>query len=59
MTTKTFDSVKLMRELRAKLSEAMDQMTPEERLRYIREKAASTNLGRSLAEDEESAAQHL
>src|SRR6266851_3799491 len=36
MTTKTFDSVKLMRELRDKLSQEMEHMTAEERLRYIR-----------------------
>ena len=52
MTTKTFDAVKLMRELRDKLSDAMEQMTPEERVRYIRERAASTNLGPAVAEDE-------
>jgi hypothetical protein len=45
MTTKTFDSVKLMRELRDKLSQEMEHMTAEERLRYIRGKAASTGLG--------------
>lgn len=49
MTKKTFDSVKLMRELQAKLSLEMEQMTPGERIRYIRDKAASTALGRTLA----------
>ncbi len=49
MTTKTFDSVKLMRELRAKISQEMEHMTPEERIRYIQEKAASIALGRTLA----------
>lgn len=57
MTTKTFDSVKLMRELRDKLSQEMEHMTSEERLRYIRGKAASTGLGRKMAEDERVAAQ--
>ncbi|MBI2207840.1 MAG: hypothetical protein HYU41_28745 [Candidatus Rokubacteria bacterium] len=57
MTTKTFDSVKLMRELRDKLSQEMEHMTAPERLRYIRGKAASTALGRKMAEDERDAAQ--
>lgn len=57
MTTKTFDSVKLMRELRDKLSQEMEHMTAEERLRYIRGKAESTGLGRKMAEDERDAAQ--
>ena len=57
MTTKTFDSVKLMRELRDKLSQEMEHMTAEERLRYIRGKAASTGLGRKMGEDERDAAQ--
>jgi hypothetical protein len=57
MTTKIFDSVKLMRELRDKLSQEMEHMTAEERLRYIRGKSASTGLGRKLAEDERDAAQ--
>ena len=52
MTTKTFDAVKLMRELRDKLSQEMANMTPEERVRYIREKAASTALGRIMVENE-------
>lgn len=51
MTTKTFDSVKLMRELRDKLSQEMEGMTTEERVRYIRDKAASTALGRTIARD--------
>jgi hypothetical protein len=58
MTTKTFDSVKLMRELRDTLSQEMEPMTAEERLRYIRGKAASTGLGKRMAEDERKAAQH-
>ncbi|MBI2190588.1 MAG: hypothetical protein HYU36_01220 [Planctomycetes bacterium] len=50
MTTKTFDAVKLMRQLRDKLSQEMEEMTPEERLHYIRDKAASTALGKTLAQ---------
>ena len=46
MTTKTFDSVKLMRELRDKLSEEMAKMAPEERIRHIRDKAAASALVR-------------
>jgi hypothetical protein len=54
MTTKTFDSVKLMRDLRDKLSQEMAQMTPEERIRFIRNKAASMTRGttRDRARDE-------
>ena len=57
MRTKTFDAVKLMRELRDKLSQEMERMTPEERTRYISEKAASTDLAKKLAEDDKHAAQ--
>lgn len=57
MTTKTFDAVKLMRELRNKLSQEMESMTPEQRVRYIRGKAASTALGRTIAQDKSKAAQ--
>jgi len=57
MTTKTFDAVKLMRELRDKLSHEMQQMTPEQRIRYVREKAVSTDLGKKLAQDAGDAAQ--
>ena len=57
MTTKTFDAVKLMRELRDKLSQEMERMTPAERVRYIRDKAASTALGKSIAQGRKSAAQ--
>jgi hypothetical protein len=57
MTTKIFDSVKLMRELRDKLSQEMEHMTAEERLRYIRGMAASTGLGRKMVEDERDAGQ--
>jgi len=49
MTTKTFDSVKLMRELRARISQEMENMTPEERILYVRKMASSTALGRTLA----------
>jgi hypothetical protein len=57
MRTKTFDAVKLMRELRDRLSQEMERMTPEERVRYISEKAASTGLAKKLAEDDKGAAQ--
>ncbi len=57
MTTKAFDAVRLMRQLRDKLSQEMEGMTPEERLRYIRDKAASTTLGKTLAQYESKAAQ--
>ena len=57
MTAKTFDAVKLMRELRDKLSQEMEWMTPEERVRYIRDKAASTALGRTIAQDKSKATQ--
>ena len=57
MTTKKFDSVKLMRELRDKLSQEMEGMTTEERVRFIRDKAASTALGRTLARDKNKATQ--
>lgn len=57
MKTKTFDAVKLMRELRDKLSQEMERMTHEERLRYIRDKAAAIALGKTIAEEESNAAQ--
>ena len=57
MTTKTFDAVRLMRELRDKLSQEMEHMAPEERMRYIRDKAASTDLWRKVAENAVAAAQ--
>lgn len=57
MTTKAFDAVRLMRELRDKLSQEMEGMTPKERVRYIRDKAATTTLGRALPRDESNAAQ--
>ena len=50
MKTKTFDSVKLMRELRDEISREMEHMTPGERIQFIRDRAASTALGRDLAE---------
>lgn len=49
MKTKTFDSVRLMRELRDKLSQEMEHMAPEERMRHIRDRAALTELGREVA----------
>lgn len=57
MKTKTFDAVKLMRELRDRLSEEMERMTPEERVRYISEKAAATGLAKKLAKDDKDTAQ--
>ena len=56
MTTKTFDSVKLMRELRDQISQEMEPLTAGERIRYIQAKAASTSLGRTLAEPDVEAA---
>ncbi|MFQ5474025.1 MAG: hypothetical protein ACE5FA_14235 [Dehalococcoidia bacterium] len=44
MTTKTFDAVKLMRELRDKLSEDMARMAPEDRIRFIQQRAAAMGL---------------
>lgn len=41
---KEFDSVRLMRRLRDHLSEEMAQMSPEERILYIRRKAAASPL---------------
>lgn len=43
-TTKTFDSVQLMRKLRDKLSEEMAPMSPQERILYIQRKAAASPL---------------
>lgn len=57
MKTKTFDAVRLMRELRDRLSQEMESMTPEERTRYIRDKAASTGLEAQKAEHDAGAAQ--
>ena len=48
METKTFDSVAMMRELRDRLSQEMAEMTPVERLRYVRKMAAATPLGDRL-----------
>ncbi|MBI4862955.1 MAG: hypothetical protein HY815_22235 [Candidatus Riflebacteria bacterium] len=57
MTAKTFDAVELMRELRDKLSQDMEGMTPQERLRFIRDKAAGQALGRRNAQDTAEAVQ--
>ena len=51
-TKKKFDAVKLMRQLRDQLSQEMEGMTSAERLRYIRDKATSTGLGKALTQDE-------
>ncbi len=48
MTTKTFDAVSMMRGLRDALNQEMETMTPEERLQFIRQRALSTDTGRSL-----------
>ena len=42
--TKTFDCVQLMRRLRDQLSEEMAALSPEERTRYIQQKAAASPL---------------
>ena len=57
MTTKIFDSVKLMRKLRDKLSQEMEHMTAEERLRYSGPKLRRAAWKRKMAEDERDAAQ--
>lgn len=49
MTTKTIDSVRLMRELRDELSREMERLAPNERIRFIRERAAATGLGKLLS----------
>ncbi len=59
MKVKTFDAVKLMRELRNKLSEDMEDMTSEERVRYIQDKAATTPLGKAMVKGEHKAAQQI
>ena len=41
---KEFDSVELMRRLRDQLSEEMAQMSPQERIEYIRHRAAASPL---------------
>jgi hypothetical protein len=41
---KEFDSVRLMRRLRDKMSEDMAQMSPQERILYIQRKAAASPL---------------
>ena len=48
MKTKTFDAAKLMRELRDKLSEDMARMTPDERIRFIQQRAAAMGLDGNL-----------
>ena len=53
MKTKAFDAVELMRNLRDALSREMEQMTPEERIRYIRQRAASTALGKRIEQGKE------
>ncbi len=57
MTTTAFDSVRLMREFRAKLSQEMEPMTARERLRYIQKKAASIDPGRTIAAQDAEATQ--
>jgi hypothetical protein len=41
---KEFDSVQLMRRLRDQMSEEMAQMSPEERILYIQQRAAASPL---------------
>lgn len=56
MSTKTFDSVAMMRELRDRLSQEMAGMSSVERIRHIHEKAAATSLGarfQTLSEESE------
>lgn len=48
MTTKTFDAVAMMRKLRSQLSQEMEHMPPGERIRFVRDKAASSALGKKL-----------
>jgi len=48
MTTKTFDAVKLMRELRDQLGREIEGLSPEDRIRFIRQRAESTRLGKPL-----------
>jgi len=57
MKVKTFDAVKLMRDLRDKLSEDMEGMTSKERVRYIQNKAAITPLGRTMVQGTRKTAQ--
>jgi len=54
MKTKTFDSVKLMRDLREKLSTEMAHLTRAERVRFIRERAALSGLGGSVEDGDAS-----
>jgi hypothetical protein len=57
MTTKTFDAVRLMRDLRDKLSREMEHLTAEARMKHIRDRAASTNLGKMADEGRADAAE--
>ena len=52
MTKKKFDAVKLMRKLRDQLSQEMEEMTPSERLRFIRDRAGASDLGKRLTKEE-------
>lgn len=56
MKTKTFNSVKLMRKLRDQMSDEMAGMSPEERLRFIRERAARSPFVARLARVQRNAA---
>jgi hypothetical protein len=46
--TKSIDAVKLMRDIRDALGREMANMTAEERIRYVRELAENSDLGKSL-----------
>lgn len=55
---KPFDALRLKAELGARVTRALEGLTPEERIRWIREEAAkyrSENPRRSADEDRESA----
>jgi hypothetical protein len=51
MTKKSFDAVKMMRELRDKLSRDMEHMTAEERVQYIRDRAAWTEFSKGTEQE--------
>lgn len=51
MTTKIFDAVKMMRELRDRLSDNLAEMDPADRQHYVREKAASYDIGRRCIQE--------
>lgn len=53
MKTKSFDTVKMMRDIRDKLSREMESMSSEERLRFIRDRAKTSELWKKLAGDDE------